>query len=343
MSGRAPQFDVARTNCDPRCAASATAPRTISPRRSGCRARRSACGSKARSAFPARSRCCCGCSSRPAPRLLASLPFGPRLLALGGADNPVMIEVLSVEPGECLRPRTAPGSATARSRRRSIGVIGRRRPPVCVRRGELGRGLIGFGAGHDTVLVGVELLEHGVGDLLRLLARHVLLPAAVLARARAVRWPGPKRSSRRPRLREKACSSNPFFGRTGRGGGREPEMPRPCINCGHESPCVPATLSRRRALSSAFVRARKTAKRPAGRRSRARPTSGMTAASNAAQLSSTTSNRPHATGSNGSGPDLRRIRGHRARSRQRRDLPLLRRGSAANPRANPAAAACAGR
>ena len=38
------------TSCARRCAASATAPRTTSPRRSACRARRSACGSRARSA-----------------------------------------------------------------------------------------------------------------------------------------------------------------------------------------------------------------------------------------------------------------------------------------------------
>src|SRR5205085_2924165 len=38
---------------------------TISPRRSAFRARRSACGSRARSAFPAPSPCCCGCWSPP--------------------------------------------------------------------------------------------------------------------------------------------------------------------------------------------------------------------------------------------------------------------------------------
>ena len=41
------------TSCARRCAASVTAPRTTLPRRSASRARRSACGSRARSACPA--------------------------------------------------------------------------------------------------------------------------------------------------------------------------------------------------------------------------------------------------------------------------------------------------
>ena len=45
------------TSCAARCAASATAPRTIWPRPSACHARRSACGLRARSASRARSRC----------------------------------------------------------------------------------------------------------------------------------------------------------------------------------------------------------------------------------------------------------------------------------------------
>ena len=43
------------------CARSATRRRATLPMRSGSAARRSACGSRARSAFPARWRCCCAC------------------------------------------------------------------------------------------------------------------------------------------------------------------------------------------------------------------------------------------------------------------------------------------
>ncbi len=53
------------TSFAPRCARSATGPRATSPPRSGSAARRSACGSKARSACRARWRCCSACWSRP--------------------------------------------------------------------------------------------------------------------------------------------------------------------------------------------------------------------------------------------------------------------------------------